>query len=219
VIGRAHHLREERLVDCYVAERHGDSIDPPLAEHLADCDECKTRYAELVRFLDSVREEANAETDEIFTPERLGAQQRQIARRLEHVGRPARVISFPGKIVGRRMSPSAASGRTRWIYAAAAAGLAIGLGFGAAYQADWRAFHRAPGTLARIRQTAARQSTAERPGVFVPIATAGDSPVPDASDDAFLSDLDLALERPRTRELQPFDAFTPHVREIRDNLR
>ena len=37
-----------------------------------------------------------------------------------------------------------------------------------------------------------------------------------ADDAAFLSDLELALERPHTRELQAFDALTPHVREIRD---
>jgi hypothetical protein len=36
-----------------------------------------------------------------------------------------------------------------------------------------------------------------------------------AADDAFLSELELALDRPRTRELIAFDAFTPHVREIR----
>ena len=38
----------------------------------------------------------------------------------------------------------------------------------------------------------------------------------DAADDAFLNELELALERPRTRELVAFDEFTPHVREVRD---
>jgi hypothetical protein len=33
-------------------------------------------------------------------------------------------------------------------------------------------------------------------------------------DDAFLMQLEFALERPHTQELQPFDALTPHVREI-----
>ena len=37
-----------------------------------------------------------------------------------------------------------------------------------------------------------------------------------AADDVFLSELEFALDRPRTRELVAFDAFTPHVREIRD---
>jgi hypothetical protein len=38
-----------------------------------------------------------------------------------------------------------------------------------------------------------------------------------AADDAFLSELEFALDRPQTRELVAFDAFTPHVREIRDS--
>jgi hypothetical protein len=35
-----------------------------------------------------------------------------------------------------------------------------------------------------------------------------------AADEAFLSDLEIALDRPRTRELRAFDELTPHVREI-----
>ena len=56
---------------------------------------------------------------------------------------------------------------------------------------------------------------------LAPVATDGAKPTPDATadDDAFLSDLEMALERPRTRELQPFDALTPHVREIADRVR
>ena len=34
-------------------------------------------------------------------------------------------------------------------------------------------------------------------------------------DDAFLSELEIALEGPRTRELQAFDAITPRVVEVR----
>jgi hypothetical protein len=49
-----------------------------------------------------------------------------------------------------------------------------------------------------------------------PVATQGREPVDVAADDAFLSELELALERPHTRELLAFDALTPHVREIRD---
>ena len=52
---------------------------------------------------------------------------------------------------------------------------------------------------------------------MTPVATQGTAPVDVAADDAFLSELELALERPHTRELLAFDALTPHVREIRDN--
>ena len=76
MIARAHHLQDERLFDGYLAERAGDTMDPPVAEHLADCGECTARYAELVRFMDGVRAEAEAETDEIFTPEGLRARSR-----------------------------------------------------------------------------------------------------------------------------------------------
>ena len=47
-----------------------------------------------------------------------------------------------------------------------------------------------------------------------PIAPRSGGPGQVADDEAFLSELDVALERPQTRELQPFDAFTPHVREV-----
>jgi hypothetical protein len=38
-------------------------------------------------------------------------------------------------------------------------------------------------------------------------------------DDRFLRELEVALERPHTRELLPIDAWTPHVREIGSRLR
>jgi len=49
-------------------------------------------------------------------------------------------------------------------------------------------------------------------------AAAADAPAapPRAQEDAFLSDLERALERPHTPVLQAFDAFTPHVREVKD---
>jgi anti-sigma factor RsiW len=211
VIARAHHLQDERLFDCYVAERGGDALDPPAAEHLADCSECAARYAELVRFMDGVRAEAEAETDEIFTPERLHAQQQQVARRVAQLGRTAQIIRFPGRLVSH-MNASAARGVTRWVYAAAAAGLVIGVGLGAFYDSDWRLTRRAS------RQSA-RQVSATHPIAWAPAATAGTTPAREASDEAFLSDLEVALERPRTRELQAFDALTPHVRDAFDKVR
>jgi anti-sigma factor RsiW len=206
VIVRAPHLRDDRLFDYYLAERAGDIVDPPVAEHLGDCDACGARYAELVRTMDAVRAEADAETDEIFTPERLRAQQQQIARRLEHVGRAARVISFPGRLVSRHMNGSAARGVTQWVYAAAAAGLVIGVGLGSFYNPEWRSAHR-------TRPVATGPEIILAPNTAV--ATRGTGPAVEASDEAFLSDLEVALERPHTSELQPFDALTPHVRESR----
>ncbi len=205
MIARARHLQEDRLFDSYFAERSGAPLDPPVAEHLADCEDCNARYAELSGFMDTLRRDGDAEADAVFTPEGLRAQQQQIARRIEHVGRAARVISFPTRMVRRTIRASAGQTAPRWIAAAAAAGLFVGVAVGASYQ--WTARGRdAHSFLARGAST----------GRLSPIATRGSSPAEIAADTAFLSDLEFALERPHTSELQAFDALTPHVREIRD---
>jgi hypothetical protein len=201
VIRWRRHAAERQLYDCYYAERAGDSIDPRLAEHLIDCAGCSARYADLARVLDHVRTDAAEEADALFTADRLRAQQQQIARRLEHAARPARVISFP-----RHAAPRTGAASTtvrvapRWIAAAAAAGLFVGVAVGASYEWEWRA---------QPRQTLANAKTH-----LAPVATRGSGHPDVAADDAFLSELDAALERPRTRELIAYDALTPHVREV-----
>jgi anti-sigma factor RsiW len=207
VIHRAHHLQEERLFDSYLAERGGAPIDPPVAEHLADCAACGTRYAELAAFMDTLRRDGEGEADAIFTPEKLRLQQQQIVRRIALVGRPARILSFPGRIVRRTIEASTSRTAPRWIAAAAAAGLFVGVAVGASFQ--WRA-------QLQGRQGFAADAGRARAARIAPVPTRGTVPAEVASDDAFLSDLELALERPHTRELQAFDALTPHVREIRD---
>jgi len=195
------HLLEETLFDCYLADRQGERIDPPTAEHLADCPACAARYADLAGFMDDLRSDAVNEADGIFTADHLRAQQQQIARRLAHVGRPARVILFPGRFVRRTMANPATHSAPRWVAAAAAAGLFVGIAVGASYQFSgrfnsWR-------TMARQTSPAA-------------VATRGQNPAEVAADDAFLSDLEVALQRPHTRELVAFEAFTPHVREVHE---
>jgi hypothetical protein len=200
------HLLEEKLFDCYLAERHGETIDPRVAEHLTDCRSCAARYADLASFMDDLRDEGTTEADAIFTPERLRVQQQQIARRLEHVGRPARILSFPSRFVRRTMTSSTSHAAPRWVAAAAAAGLFVGVAVGASYEYGAHA-HGVERLLARQTNPAAQSRLA-------PVATRGTSPAQVAADDAFLSDLEIALERPHTRELIAFDALTPHVREV-----
>jgi anti-sigma factor RsiW len=211
VIARAaHHLHEERLFDAYLADRNGDPIDPPVAEHLADCQACGARYTDLAAFMDALRQEGDAEADAIFTPERLRAQHQQITRRLALVGRPARVLSFPGRIVRRTISASTSRSVPRWVAAAAAAGLFIGVALGASYQYQ---FSNAP---LRQAPVLVRDTASARAPRLAPVATRGTGQPDVAADVAFLSDLEVALERPHTRELKAFDELTPHVREITD---
>lgn len=206
MIHRASHLQEERLFDSYLAERAGEPLDPPVAEHLADCASCGSRYAELSSFMDTLRRDGDAEADAIFTPERLRIQQQQILRRLSLVGRPARVLSFPGRIVRRTIDASTSRTAPRWAAAAAAAGLFVGVAVGASFPWGSR-------PAAHQRPAAVQSNASLRPAG---VGTGGRDKVEIASDDAFLSDLEIALERPHTRELQAFDALTPHVREVRD---
>lgn len=213
MIARAPHISEERLFDSYYTERRGDRLDPPVAEHLADCEACHSRYADLARFMNTLHDDADAEIDALFPPEFLRGQLQQIARRLEHVGRAARVISFPGRFVDRHIRPSARRVTTRWVAAGAAAGLFLGVAASMFFDAESHALRNA-------RQLSRRQvANSTRPARLTPIIIEGiRQPLPLAidPDNDFLSELEVALEFPRTPELQPFDALTPHVREIRD---
>jgi hypothetical protein len=211
---RAPHLHDDALSDCYFAERRGEALDPPAAEHLADCASCAERYADFDHFMTLLRVEADAEIDALFPAERLRAQQLDIARRLETIGRAARVISFPGRSAGRRAHPSATRLAMRWIAGAAAAGLFVGVAagtffdFGTRFDFGMRA-HRTVAQHALRDASGPGRAThlAAAPGVSSPVL-AGEA------DDLFMSALDLALDRPHISELVAFDALTPHVREI-----
>ncbi|MCU1386072.1 MAG: hypothetical protein JWL71_4769 [Acidobacteria bacterium] len=207
MIHRTPHLQEERLFDSYLAECGGDPIDPPVVEHLADCPGCGARYADLTAFMDALRRDGEADADAIFTPERLRVQQQHIARRIALVGRRARVLSFPSRLVRRTLDASASRTAPRWVAAAAAAGLFVGVAVGASFQ--WRA-------PLQNRQAFLADAARTRTPRLSAVATRGSGAAEIAADDAFLSDLEIALERPHTRELQAFDALTPHVREITD---
>jgi hypothetical protein len=199
------HLREEQLFDCYLTARAGERLDPPAAVHLTDCEPCAERYADLTAFMESLQAEGTAQADAVFTHDRLKAQHQRIVERLLHVAHPAQIIRFPGRrsvdFVRRSMTTSTSRGSSRWIAAAAAAGLFIGVAVGASYNYGAHS----------------SSSQAFAPQVLAPLVTQasvrGDNKQ-SIADDAFLSDLEIALERPHTRELLAFDAFTPHARDV-----
>jgi hypothetical protein len=208
MIVRAPHLQDERLYECYYAERRGDVLDPPTAEHLSDCDTCRRRFDELSQFMVTLRTDADADLEAAFPPEKLRTQQQEIARRLEGIGRAARVISFPGRLAVRPPKTPTVRMATRWIAAAAAAGLFVGVAAGTVFNFGGRLSlspsARLIGQPARPRPGANGASWKPTPGLGA------------AADDAFMSDLESALDRPHTSELAVFDALTPHIREIVD---
>jgi hypothetical protein len=210
MISLTRHLHQDRLHECYLADRRGDELDPRAAEHLADCDACASRFQELADFLDGIRGEGEAEADEIFTPERLDHQRAQILHRVEHLHRSAHVISFPGRVsrdvtgAVRRVSP-------RWLAAAAAAGLLVGVAVGGTFSGK----ASAPRTGAPV--TAAAPSPAATPAPAMRVSPPTENVALD--DDRFLQELEIVLERPQTRELMPIDAWTPHIRQVGSRLR
>ena len=212
MIGRVHHLNDDRLVECYFEAVTGEDVPPPEIEHLTDCTSCRERYAELTELMEGIRSEADAESDELFTADRLRHQQDQILRRLEHLNRPARIISFPGRVT-RHISGNARVA-PRWLAAAAAAGLFVGVAVGGMFLQ--------PGLRRSlpVMHVAARPTAVARATPAPAARVANPVPVTDTfDDDVFLQELEFALARPHTRELQPFDALTPHVREIGSQVR
>ena len=103
-----------------------DGTGPAADLHLQACAECRLRFTSFSHWMDGLRVDALAEADEAISIERLAAQQAQIFRRLEAAERPARVIAFP-KVAAGAMRPSPVR---RWVAAALAAGLIIGVGLG-----------------------------------------------------------------------------------------
>ena len=205
------HLSERRLFDSCMAERHGEPLDPPTAEHLADCMACQTRYAQIGEFLQGLWFEADAETDVVFDAERLRDQQQQIGRRIAQLTQSARVISFPGR--DRHRSDTVASRFTpRWAAAAAAAGLFVGIGVGVAFE---RRSLSVPTTVVapHAAPVSPPPSPAEANPVFPVLASY------EKDDSTFMSELEVALEQPYTPELMALDAFTPHVRTISLRMR
>jgi hypothetical protein len=203
VIGRRHHLHESRLVEHYMIVRNGDSVDPAVAAHLADCAACARQFDDLALFMDALRAEGDAEVEARFPADRLAAQRDHIAARLEHIGHAARVLSFPAH--GPARTPVLRARFTaRWLpAAAAAAGLFVGAALGTLYSPEPRAGGPRPAA-----QGTAATGTPAPAAATTPSAAAFD-------EEAFLNELDFAVEGPRTRELMLFDALTPSIREIR----
>jgi len=200
MIGRNPHLPERRLVDHYMAQRCGEIFDPPVAEHLADCGACSARYAELCECLDEVRVAGDMQVDAIFTAERLHAQRVQVARKLEHVGHAAQIISFPGRQTGRRIAARASRAASRWVAAAAVAGVLIGLGLGVFYDSNARLASNRFGARPLANLSPVSGSVAPSPSL--------------AAEEAFWSEIELAIDQPYTPELAAFEALTPYVQEV-----
>jgi len=198
ILDRLHasqHLDDAGLMDLWTTARlERVSASHP---HLTGCGQCRSRYAAMAAWADGLRADAHAEADDVFTPERLSAQQASISRRLEAMERPARVILFPrfGRAVG-----SSRSNAQRWIGAAAAAGVIVGLAAGQFMDLPWRRAQNAAAQPA-VAQTTQSARTAN----------------PATPSQRSLSDEDLFYNPDARRSAQPLeaiDALTPRSRDL-----
>ena len=190
--------------------RHGHLSDQQFARHwtsgsrnahLDSCAECRARFAVFESWLIGVGDTLRADADEAFPAERLAAQQAQIARRLETLERPARVIAFPK---AARAVISGNSHVRRWVTVAAAASLLAGFGLGqlvpplrTVVQKQLDVASSTPHLTAPEAKTRAEELT--------PATTS-------LNDDELLSD---AFASPKVKNLSALDDMTPHARDYR----
>jgi hypothetical protein len=201
---RANHLSDDRLIELCML----DALSPAEQQHLAICVRCDVRRVHLQRLLDDVSETATAAADAAFPLERLNRQQARILARLQHEGRPARVIAFPAGHAPHEPIASRTRPASRWIAAAAVGGLVIGViagRFGHDYS-----FPR-PGTSRVIVARTIEQPELRAPGTAGAIREVAAS----ISDDEFLDQLETAIDAPAAAALQPLDDLTPLAWEVR----
>ena len=147
-----------------------------------------------------IGDELRAEADEAFSAERLTVQQAQIARRLETLERPARVLAFPK---AARAVISGHSHVRRWVTVAAAASLII-TGFGLGQMVPLRQISQINTAVTTVRPQPLTEPRAERRAIELTPTSAAHP------DDELLSDI---LAQPRVSTLSALDEMTPHARD------
>ena len=212
------HVREHVLVNAAIQMMNGESpeLTPSAQAHLERCNVCAARLEELRDIMSTEREEAQALADAAFPESRLRAQRASIMERLEQARAGSRVLHFPTFPATRTWMAGRNRPAMRWLAGAAAAGLLVGLGAGqAAFTGHQLRFHadampatavnRAPASWRNVR-TAGAAST-ETPGI---------TQLPPASEEAFLSDMELVLNKRRNAALRALDEqLAPNDKERR----
>lgn len=199
-----HHPADDRLIALYFGDHDADVEEQKsVRQHLHGCEACTWRYTELVAPLERLRADAASEADEIFTPARLDAQRAGIRQRLEQGARASRVVPFPAQAVPVHRS-AISRPMYRWIAAAAAAGLLVGVSAG-------RFLTFSGGTPSRSGVVASAVPSRPAPEPVQPRQATYLSDT--MTDEAFLGEVEAAVSRQRIAALSALDDLTPHARE------
>jgi hypothetical protein len=206
VFAAKRHLDDNVFIRRYLADRGLAALDAgdegPL-RHLAHCPACEARYQALKVAFDETREAAVADAAAACTADRMEHQRDRILRRIDALHAGPRVLPFPAAVQHGHAASQPRVFR-RWVAAAAAAGLLVGLGVGR------MVFNQGTGTSADARP---QMTSAPASGPQTPVMRALHLE-PAANDEEFLSEIELATAAPRTRELRAIYAFT--LEEPRD---
>ena len=199
---RPPHLSDDRLIEVCLLEA------PSIAEqqHLGSCARCDARRARVLSLFDEVSGAAAAQADSAFPPERLARQQARILTHLQHDGQPARVIAFPAACA-REQYASRTRPATRWIAAAAVAGLVIGLIAGRLGHDYSIGRPGAARVIVARSQEAPELRGAGSTGAIREVSAA-------ISDEEFLNQIEIAIDGPAAAALQPLDDLTPRAWEV-----
>lgn len=189
------HLSDSQLVvACQPVPEHTAHPGHGYLDHLESCASCRTRHDAVARMLDEARRTAELDAEDAFPLERLAQQRDRILARVDDLCRAGKVLTFPHTHV--RSVPTQASHRSRWVAAAAAAGLVVGL-LGGHLTRD---FSSRPGLQARR---------------VVPTGVTLRPARPLPSDDELLGQVEVAFERTGPSALRPLDALTPVAWDVR----
>jgi anti-sigma factor RsiW len=191
-----HHLTDSELL-----AQHFDRRGAGVHEHLAACTTCQERSRAITELLDDVNQAAAREADALFGPEVLARQQARIMGRIAHECRSARVISFPASA-----PPPVRHARTgtRWVAAAVAAGVILGI-------VGEHVSHR----ITRTPYQARSFETVAVPVAVQPVRAMSVRTV-SASDDDFYGQVELAFGSAGPAALRSLDALTPRASDVRE---
>jgi hypothetical protein len=196
------HVREHVLAHAAIQMMNGDlpELTPSAQAHLERCDRCAARLDELRGLMSIEREDAMAAADAAFPESRLREQRASILSRLEQACVNSRVLHFPTFPATRTWMAGRNRPAMRWLAGAAAAGLLVGLGAGqAAFTGHKLRFHpdSMPATAVNRPPASWRNTgTVETPHI---------ERLSPASEEAFLSDMELVLNKRRNAALRALD--------------
>lgn len=188
------HISDDRLIDLCMTAPAG----PGEQAHLAVCLRCDARRLDIVGILSELDQAATEDAVSAFPDEKLERQHARILQRVEHDGRPGRLVAFPAHQPSTTfLSPTRP--RVRWAAGVAAAAFVAGVLTGQWTHTFTTRVNQAPAFV--IANEAEPEPLRAVPTTF--------------SEEEFLGKIEVAASRNGPAALRPLDAMTPRVWEVR----